>query len=564
MAAVFPRLLARIRDSDYLELVASIQDDSFYYLLPAFNFKSKLFFTFDGHSPSYGFQPAYELLLATYAVFFRDFESFLRGAMTVGVLLHALTSVLIALFVLRAVDAHSPRLRWVQYGACIGAGLFYFTRGTVLFSAMTCKENALASALFAALLLVVTVRASTGRHRRGLSMLVGVGIAALLLCRILPTTLALSGLLGLTALLRWKKPVHLLAALAVPVVLWSAYATIAFGHIVPTSARVKALGDADTITWNIVSTEGLTYLKAAFTFAMGQPGNMWVPQRDVSILVTESSLKPLWLVLGALAVVVVAVAGTHCVLRLWRERPNSVDGASLVIPLAAGLTMAILAAYVAQGTLIAVRRPNELFYYIWYLYDLPVLVAVSLGLASIYGLTMLGSSLRELRATPARMRTVAHRAGLGAIMLFFSMAVLVALVPLEYSKLWGLRPFASFDASADDWQHTMMRAGLWLKEHEQLRPGDRVACFSCGALGVLFGERVLNLDGLANDEAAPYWLTRPPTIDQYVSRARPRYYIDINVSAVTENPRVQVEKLHVLPFAYTEGYVVAELRYPAP
>jgi hypothetical protein len=339
---------------------------------------------------------------------------------------------------------------------------------------------------------------------------------------------------------------------------------MAFGHIIPTSARVKALGDADTITWDIVSTQGLNYLKAAITFAMGQPGNMWIPQPDVSVLVAGSSLKPLWLVLGALAVLVVVAAGAHCVFRLRRERPGSIEGASFVLPLAAGLTVVALAAYIAQGTLIAVRRLNELFYYIWYLYDLPVLVAVSVGLASVCGLTLLGRSLGELRATPASIRTAAVGAALGATMLVFSMSVLVPLVPLGFGKLWGLRPYASFDLSANDWQHTMMRAGLWLEQHEQLRPGDRVACFSCGALGVLFGEKVLNLDGLANDEAARYWLTRPSTIDQYVSQARPRYYVDINVSAVTENPRVQVEKLHVLPFADTDGYFVAELRYPGP
>src|SRR5262245_52879031 len=55
--------LRRFFLSDTYQLAATVQDDSFYYIVPAFNLKSAGFFTFDGRNPTYGFQPLYMLLL---------------------------------------------------------------------------------------------------------------------------------------------------------------------------------------------------------------------------------------------------------------------------------------------------------------------------------------------------------------------------------------------------------------------------------------------------------------------------------------------------------------------
>ena len=51
----------RVYRSDIDSLAISIQDDSYYYLLPAFNLKTYGFFTFDGEHETYGFQPLYAL-----------------------------------------------------------------------------------------------------------------------------------------------------------------------------------------------------------------------------------------------------------------------------------------------------------------------------------------------------------------------------------------------------------------------------------------------------------------------------------------------------------------------
>ncbi|WP_141331368.1 hypothetical protein [Myxococcus sp. AB025B] len=559
MALALPRILARVRDSDFLELAASIQDDSFYYLLPAYHFKTKLFFTFDGHSPSYGFQPMYELLLAGLAFLHDDFESFFRGAMAMGVWLHVLTSFLIVLLVMRVADAKAPGLRALQLALAGVAGLFYFTRGTVLLSAMTCKENALTALVFVGLLLVATTDARTPEERRRMSGVVGLGLSALLLCRMLPTSLVIVGLVGFGALLRWRRPLALLGAFTVPLVLWFGYATLAFGHPLPTSARVKALASSSLpITWDVVSTEGWGYLQSALTFAMGMPGRLYLPQQDAGRVVFGSNRGALWMTLAVVTLVALVVVG------LWRIRREQREprGSSAVIGLAAALLVGLLFAYVAQGSLIATRRPGELTYYVWYVFDAPVLFAVALGIAGVRGLSMLEdarASWRE-KALPARPAPLA----LGVVMVAGALAVFIARVPREYGKLSRLQPFTSFDPVSQSWPHTMIRAGLWLKQNVPLQPGERVACYSCGSLGMLLPEHVMNLDGLANDDSARY-LLGGSTTTPYVTKMRPRFYIDVH-PVDFDAAGIQVKPLHILPFGFKRkpGYLIAELSYPSP
>ncbi|WIG92488.1 hypothetical protein [Myxococcus sp. SDU36] len=558
---MFPRLFKRIGTSDYFELAASIQDDSFYYLVPAFRFKTQGFFTFDGLTSTYGFQPAYEVLLTAYAFFFADFESFLRGTMKLGLVLHALTAVMIALLVLRTADARTRWGRWLQYALAAGAGLFYLSRGTVVLSAMTCKENVLAAGLLAGVLLLVTqdVEDTPKRHRL-FSVLTGAGVGVLLLCRILPTTLASVGLVTLIALFRWRKPGAFFLAFAMPMILWGAYAVVAFGHVVPMSARVKTLGESVDSPWRVLATHGRDYMKATFGFAVGDPG-MWLPQRDGAIVLPDAPATPRWAAITAMALVVLGGAGGAGLRQAFRARSLRLPQHTLVVSLLAVLTLSIIAIYPIQGILIAMRRPGELFYYMWYVYDLPVLVAAALGAAAVVGL---GRVERFVVMVTARkgfeVRTTLVSAGavvgVLAVLLIFGQRI-----PEGYKKVRQLKPYATFDQSAGTWQHTMLRAGLWLKQNVQLQPGERVACFSCGALGFLLPDHVLNLDGLANDDAARSRLTNPSTIEDYIAKVRPRYYIDVHVWTVTSNPRIQVRPLQVLPFSYEGGYLVAELTH---
>jgi hypothetical protein len=569
IVGMLPQPLARVEQSNFLELAASIQDDSFYYLLPAFQLKSKRFFTFDGYSPSYGFQPGYQLLLSAYAIFFHDFQSFMRGAMTFGLLTHALTGLMIALFVLHAANAQTALMRWVQYAAAVGAGSFYLTRGTVLLNSMTCKENVLASLLLAALVLLLVAQRmpSSERCERCLAALCGFGIAALLLSRVLPTTLASSVVIAGTALARWRKPWSFITALVVPLVLWSAYALVAFGHVVPTSVRVKAMSDAPwhtspvALPWTVLVSHGIDYLQATLAFAVGAHSQMVIMQKDSALVVVSSRFESLWIVIGLFALVLVMFTGVGRFARAYPSRWKSLRGTGEVVPLLALLTAVILPMYVVQGGLIATRRPEELFYYTWYVYDLPILVAASMGTATVLGLGFLERHATRLIATRTLTARSLLAVGFWAVAVIAIVAMLAVRVPREYGRIRNLRPYTEFDTEGRDWQHTIVRAGLFLKNNVTLHRGERIACISCGVLGVLLPGHILNIDGLASDEAARHLLARPPTLDAYVLRVRPQYYIDMGDLPLLRNPRIHVRTLQVFQFAYKGGYLVAELDY---
>ncbi len=135
--------------STYLTLATGIQDDTYYYLLPAWNFARVGSFTFDGLTSSYGFQPLWELWLVVIAYFANSREMFLRVALFVGAMVYAAT----ALAAGRA--AHLVWRNATHKGgelALVVTGALLLLNTPVQLSNLTGKENALYGLLFATLL----------------------------------------------------------------------------------------------------------------------------------------------------------------------------------------------------------------------------------------------------------------------------------------------------------------------------------------------------------------------------------------------------------------------------
>src|SRR4029079_3771071 len=80
--------LTRIIESDYLALAVSIPDDSYYYLMPAWRFKTHGYFTFDGVHRTYGFQPLFMVLLTGLSVILPSIEAVFRAAFSINATLH--------------------------------------------------------------------------------------------------------------------------------------------------------------------------------------------------------------------------------------------------------------------------------------------------------------------------------------------------------------------------------------------------------------------------------------------------------------------------------------------
>src|SRR5262245_41273439 len=180
-AIVWARSCRRIFGSQADALAASIQDDSFYYIVPAHHFPVTWFFSFDGHTQTYGFQPLYMLVLSGLASAIRDLPGLLRAALLLNVTLYCATALL--LFCIVAKCRRRARPGWRAAAALIGAHLFLCNIGVFLTN-ITAKENALAGFLLACGVLVcLRTRGATATGSWSAAVRLGFIGGSLVLCR---------------------------------------------------------------------------------------------------------------------------------------------------------------------------------------------------------------------------------------------------------------------------------------------------------------------------------------------------------------------------------------------
>jgi hypothetical protein len=101
--------------SNFVALACSIQDDSFYYLVPAWNAAHGFGFTFGGEKTS-GFQPLYELLLTLLALLCSSLSSLVRLAINLNGWLFALTALVIGLSLGPLIKSAMPGIRRTAMG----------------------------------------------------------------------------------------------------------------------------------------------------------------------------------------------------------------------------------------------------------------------------------------------------------------------------------------------------------------------------------------------------------------------------------------------------------------
>ena len=538
------RLIDRIVHSDFLELATSIQDDSFYYLIPAFRFHEAGFFTFDGVSRTYGFQPAYECVLTALAYFFSDQQAFIRAAMALNVLLHTATAVLIAAAVSRGMSAHTPAARTMQQLIAGLSGVLYCTTGTIFLSAITCKENALSALLLVTALVCLPLTVEEqGRYRTTVRAFGLGGIVALLvLCRILPSTLVLAAVLSLWILLRTRARKAFAIGVCLPFVLWGAAALVMFGHILPTSIWIKAATSSGHGLASLEALEaGLRYTYQALRFAVGAHTEFALPQYDAP----QAWLDGFYTRIPT-AVMACAIFAFFASMFTPLRDLKTHHGLSSAVVLCLG---GVFLAYPIQGALVASHRGRELYYYTWYVYELPVLLWMAMGV----GGSMIIRSMERLRLSG---RSMGQRYAFAAALVVVT-AVFTPGSARGLTYLWRLPPYDRFNPVSTDWQHTMVRSGLWFRDNVPLRPEERVACSNCGALALVLPNRLVTIDGLASDETANFRLENPgqSPIPFVVSRGA-RYWIDVEGLDTSHIATV----LHREPFDHG-FYLVARLRH---
>jgi hypothetical protein len=486
-AVVFLAVLIQACGSDIRELACNrLQDDSYYYLQPAWNFSRGGVFTFDGEHPTYGFQPLWMIVLAALARFSPDKVFFLRAAVALGGLFFCLTGL--ALFRLTR--------HWMGGWRAMIAPVLWTANFSLLGAYITGKENG----LYAFLLVVAGVRILKRMQSpaRG-AWADGILLGLLVLARVnavIPALmlLALLGVMGDGP--RSERMRRMLIAgagiLAVGAA-WCVYAQISFGALLPNSGTAKLFGSNAALA--VFVEQHAPWIPPAWIEALlpqaervllSRPDLLALPTKDAGFsyligLLPElayGSWAGIFSFLGAMdfriKLVVLAILGLGS--GLWvllKLRSPARRGAAVI---------GVILTWAALNSLINwLWMPDYLLWGIWY--TVPETLALIIGPACLAG--ELVDRLPVLGGRAGRI-LVRAAAAAGAMIATFGIALVwVNLLPRPYT------------VAPDGTQQEAYDAAVWMNEN--LPQGARVGSFSAGLLGY-FGRSyaVINLDGLAN------------------------------------------------------------------
>jgi hypothetical protein len=274
-------------------------------------------------------------------------------------------------------------------------------------------------------------------------------------------------LLGVVALLAWARRPRLLlsaaAGAAVPLAVWTLFATFYFGSPIPHSVIAKA--------------RPIYLLPRGFTIEQ-VIGNLdgWISSERLGALGGARRF-------AVAAILALAAAGSVLPAPARRRR--------------AWLPLALLLGVVAIYGL-----ANSLYFeWYWPFADVMLLLALVVGLAAIEG------SIHQRLRDQGRPRWALLSRG-GAAALFALWMVALATTPLRYAAIDVRMPMAFVKRTP-----TRQRTLAYLAAGESLArvaaPGDSVAAPEFGALGHVWRGRILDPLGLVSPEALPF-LPIPP------------------------------------------------------
>jgi hypothetical protein len=493
--AVFFAIALYAFGSDIRELAANrLQDDSYYYLQPAWNFSRTGVFTFDGEYPTYGFQPLWMIVLAVLARLSPDKIFFLRASVALGGFFFCLTGV--ALYRLAR--------GWLSgWRAAIAPVLWTANYGLIAVF-ITGKENA----LFAFLLVLACVLV---RRRMSAPAQGGWKEGAVLGLLVLSRVNAIVPALLLLAVLWWqgagsradraRRAGEAAAGMLIVVAVWCVYAELAFGAIFPNSGTAKLFGSSAALA--IFIEQHIPWIPAAWMNALvpgserallTRPDLLTLPDRSAGISYLFGLLPDLaygaWAglfsFLGALAfrLKLILLGAVGLGLGAWvliKLRGSASEAGTAERRGSAAVVGVILVSAVVNSLGNWLLLPGYLLWGVWY--------TVAETLALILALTcILGEGLEWLAAASRRAGRILN----GTALLAASILAVAGL-----ALVWIHFLPRAYVVAPDGTQQEAYDAAAWMNAN--LPQGARVGSFSAGLLGY-FGRTytVVNLDGLAN------------------------------------------------------------------
>jgi len=457
--------LHAIFGTDPLLLAASIEDDSFYYTVPAFKWVETGFVTFDGINKTYGWQPLWMLVNMGVALLVRDIGAVLQWTMAAATGLYALSVWLLYRFALRL------RMSPVAAGAAIACMFCFnlqmceiFTRG---------KENALHFFLLMVLLNLWSNGLKLSLPRAAVSgLLIGMLALARVTAGIVVVPFALVTLWAFKGINR--NSIQTLAATGIAALLvavpWFLFAQGEFGSFLPTSGVAKIASGGglihhrpDIFTRDTLVTfgRGLQIVKDLGLEYYWQSGFSRVVKWGVACLPVALAIS-----------LAIAMAGA------WRNRRKHIRPAASP----AAEALAILVGYALLNFLLhTTMLRNYFFYGVWY--HVPEYAALAIGICWMASRTLdsLGCD-QPLRPSGLRFLYIG--------------IVFAVLLWASYPYTMRIR-FGMFLPRVNAVALSIDDARPFIQQH--IPPGTVIASSNSGIFGFLLPNYcIVNLDGLAN------------------------------------------------------------------
>lgn len=486
-------------------------DDAYYYFQVAANYPRHGFWTFDGFNSTNGVQPLWAWLLTTiaslaHAVGLSDKILLARIFVGVTALAHV-ASVLLLVHLL---------WRTVSFGSAVTAGgALVFSMGTVAVHAWGMENSLYALLLIASasyLRLVFDPRPSTG-HAVVLGLLLGLTALARLNAVMFGVLVVMAVLVTHYRQLRGRAVVLAAVAATTASLTFAPYPAwnyITTGHVVPVSARAKAIQTAEfrsqpghETPWSSRFIGDIVKKNryALSDFLTGPLADAFWPLGGRAIFRGDRGVGPIvFLPLAAcLAALLVHRTGRQ---RL-RERMRALRQFAFVPIFAAANGMISVAMYPGQVGYAMTR---------WWLVETELVLTVGAAtlvataiahLGSLSGLAPYGPWFWRAAIVLASVFSVGQSAG------------------FYWNGQYDLR---DWNAS---WNDHSYRAATWLA---RCAPADaRVGSWNAGVLGYHAVQSVTNLDGLINNDALiPH--IREGTLDKYIRMHNIEYLSDIDSS----------------------------------
>lgn len=534
-ALVFIASVYRLLHTRAEIVYTTIQDDSFYYILPAWNAFHHELVSFDLINKTYGFQPGYFVALYLMA----PFASNAHGLTVISLIFNFLCYSLTGFVAYCAVKNAAPRKHLPP--AIIGglaAVAAFFANGLSYLSSQTGKENALAALLLSVAIYISQRLRSFEPPRESLKgfVLLGAVFALLALTRIHPATaisMALIALYSVDNRVFSRKSVAIgitFFALFAP---WFLFSKAYFGNAFPTSGALKS-GSFGLNIDGISSYYGYlqTYLERIAKFTFGYPNSFFLLQTDVDKFTPQASLPAK--LLAWLSIALASIAMLYSIAPVGREDRSFRSFVRLCSTLFTG-------SFVGHALLLwnYAKWAYATDYFTWYIYDTPLLASLLAGCGAAVLVYML-QERRQIRYWP------------------------VAAVTLIAACCWCVvrdaRPQSDYPYGGFQ--------GVAYGITQEIKNGKYPECahglvgsYSSGLIGLELGGRVVNLDGLANDTAARVRMSGG-SIPTLLSEQKIGCFIEV-AELLPHHPDYETKVLGQYPMGNTK-IVVAALKYHQP